>query len=47
MIDRLLKNIESIMPERKDILVRLQKEFPYDIGILVSCLLKYKKLPAG
>lgn len=47
MIDQLIKNIGSIIPDRKDIVLRLQHEFPYDVGILVSCFLKYKKLSPG
>jgi mannose-6-phosphate isomerase class I len=26
---------------------RLQEQFPFDIGILVSCFLSYRKLPSG
>lgn len=42
-----MNNIEKVFPDRKNLLNKLQTQFPYDEGILVSCLLKYKTLPPG
>ena len=47
MIDLALNSVEKVFPERKSLLKRLQEQFPYDEGILVSCLLKYKVVPQG
>ncbi len=46
-VELALKNIGIVFPERKKLLQRLQEEFPFDEGILVSCLLRYKVLLPG
>ena len=42
-----MDNIDLLFPERKTIMDKLQLQFPYDIGIAVSCLLNYQVLPPG
>ena len=46
-IDQAIINIGDVFPERQPLMKRLHEQFPYDEGILVSCLLKYKKIPQG
>lgn len=36
-----------MFPNRKLLLLKLQDQFPYDEGILVSCLLKHKIIGPG
>ena len=45
LIDQAINNIGNVFPERNALLKKLHEQFPYDEGILVSCLLKYKVIP--
>ena len=47
MVDLALNNIGNVFPERTVLLKKLHEQFPYDEGILVSCLLKYRVIPPG